>query len=88
MNLCWIARKENIQWNIWDIVRPIFRSKYKGDIRNIRSKKDCEILGYPKRFVPYNWLPNLSEYLRENGVSFKEFLRSMDQRTGTQIMIN
>ena len=85
MTLCWIARIEEVQWALWDKVRPIFQSKYGGDIRNIEAKEDCKTIGYPKRLVPYDWLPNLSRHLRSQNKSFGDFLEERKDNTGIEI---
>jgi len=86
MCLCWIARTENVQWALWDRVRPIFKSEFDGDIRNIQTKEDCVKLGYPPKLVPHDWLPNLSKYLRRTDISFNDFLQKIKGKTGIEIL--
>ncbi len=83
--LCWIARTDEIQRNLWDKVKINFMEHYNGDIRNIKTENDCKKLGYPEKFVPYRWLPRLSKYLDKEGISFWEFLKMMESRTGIEI---
>lgn len=84
MSLCWIARTPDVQFNLWDIVRKVFESKYRGDIRQVITEKDCEQIGYYKKLVPYSWLPNLSKYLRDNKMSFNQFLDSIKTLDGIE----
>jgi len=83
--LCWIARRDKRQTEIWNNVKINFQKNYNEDIRNIISDKDCYEIGYPKKFVPYKWLKNLSQYLNEKNISFNEFLDGMKNWTGIQI---
>jgi len=84
MHLCWIARVDERQEKLWEEVRPKFKSKYQEDIRNVKEDKDCRELGYPKKLVPYSWLPKLSEYLRKENKSFGEFLQDMKDKNGIE----
>jgi hypothetical protein len=84
MSLCWIARTPKVQFDLWDMVRPKFISEYHGDIRNILSPIDCQKLGYYAKLVPYNWLPNLSKYLREHKMTFSQFLDSLKALDGIE----
>lgn len=84
--LSWIARRDERQSDIWETVKINFKKEpYKGDIRNIKTENDCMKLGYPETFVPYSWLPELSKYLNERDISFKEFVKEMENKTGIEI---
>ena len=83
--LCWIARNNKIQQNLWEEVRMNFGEKYNGDIRNIKTESDSENIGYPKNFVPYNWLPKLSKYLYKEGINFKTYIKNIENKTGIEI---
>jgi hypothetical protein len=50
--LCWIARNDRVQTDVWERVKKNFKERYKGDIRSIKTENDCLLLGYPKKFVP------------------------------------
>ena len=85
MSLCWIARTPDIQFNLWDKVRKAFASQtYGGDVRRVMTKKDCEKMGYYKKLVPYDWLPNLSGYLRQKNLSLSEFLDTIKTLDGIE----
>jgi len=84
MHLCWIARVDERQQKLWEEVRPKFKSKHQGDLRNIKEDNDCRELGYPKKLVPYSWLPKLSEYLRKENKSFRALLQDMKDMNGIE----
>lgn len=85
MSLCWIARTPKVQFDLWDTVRKVFTSRaYGGDIRNVRTKNDCQKMGYYKKLVPYDWLPNLAKYLRDKDLSFGQFLDTIKQLNGIE----
>jgi len=83
--LCWIARGDSRQTELWDRVKTNFQKKYDEDIRKIITDKDCYGVGYPEKLVPYKWLTELSQHLNEKNISFSEFLDSMKNWTGIQI---
>ncbi|MCJ7560892.1 hypothetical protein MUO79_09815 [Candidatus Bathyarchaeota archaeon] len=86
MSLCWIARTPKVQFDLWDTVRKVFTSpEYGGDIRNIKTKNYCQKMGYYKKLVPYDWLPNMAKHLRYIDLSFSQFLDTLKPLNGIEV---
>lgn len=83
--LCSIARNDQSQSRLASTVMPIFLNDYEGDLRNIQTDEDCQNLGLYPKLVPYKWLTSLASYLKEQNMSFAEFLQNMDGLSGLEI---
>jgi len=83
--LCFIARKDKSQDILISAVMPKFLNNYGGDLRNIQTDNDCKNLGLYPKLVPYQWLINLSSHLREEHISFTEFLHNVEGLSGLEI---
>jgi hypothetical protein len=83
--LCAIARNDQAQSRLAEIVVNNFINNFDGDLTNIENETDCENLGFYKGLTPYSWLTTLSATLREQDISFSDFLQENNNASGIEI---